>query len=111
MHKPFAIVKRKKTYLQNLVLFIIAVAEINAYPTLTLSSGSVIISNQFYVIFRNTIPQKPVQHMSSRYFAINQDAISVLKPFLLLLSGTVSYQTSDNLHSVPQKLAHNQQRN
>ena len=35
---------------------------------LTLNSGLVIIPNQFYVIFHNTIPQKPVQHMSFRYF-------------------------------------------
>ena len=54
-----------------------AIAEINALPTLTLSSGSVIISNQFYVIFHNTIPQKSVQHMSSRYIAnISEDTKS-----------------------------------
>ena len=34
--------------------------------------------------------------------------MSMLKPFLLLFSGNVSYQTSNNLRSVSQKLAHNQ---
>ena len=48
---------KEKTYLQNLVLSIIPVAEINVQPMLTLISGSVIISNQFYVIFHDTIPQ------------------------------------------------------
>ena len=76
---------------------------------LTLSSGLVIISNQFYVIFHNAIPQKPVQHMSSRYFAnIKEYTLSMLKPSLLLFSVNVSYQTSNNLHSVSQKLTHNQ---
>ena len=89
-------------YLQNLVLSIIAIAETNA---LTLSPGLVIISNQLYVIFHNTIPRKSVQHMTSCYFA-NEDAMSMLKPFLLLFSGNVSYQTSNNLCSVSQKLAY-----
>ena len=52
---------------------------------LTLSSGLVIISNQFYVIFHDTNPQIPVQHMSSRYFAnikrgcnVNVETVSAL---------------------------------
>ena len=63
MHKTFATVKRKNLSLKSSVS-IIAIDEINGQPMLTLSSGLVIISNQFYVIF-----QKPVQHMSSLYFA------------------------------------------
>ena len=39
---------------------------------------------------------------------LNKDVILMLKPFLLLFSGNVSYQTSNNLRSVSQKLAHNQ---
>ena len=74
---------------------------------LTLSSGSVIISNQFYVIFYNTIPQKPVQHMCCVILLmLNEDAMLMLKLFLLLFSGDVSYQTSNNLRSMSQNLAH-----
>ena len=51
------------------MLSMIVIAEIYPWPTLTLSSSSVIISCQFYMIFHITIPQKPVQNMSSRYFA------------------------------------------
>ena len=46
---------------------IYAIAEINANvnPQLWFSN----YSQPGYVIFHNTIPQKPVQHMSSHYFA------------------------------------------
>ena len=60
------------------------------------------------MIFHNAIPQNPVQPMSSRFLLIlNEDAMSMLKPCLLLFSVHVSYQTSNNIHSVSQKLAHN----
>ena len=56
------------------------------------------------------ILQKPVQDMSSRYFADIKRGCNVskmLKPFLLLFSGNVSCQTSNiDLCSVSQKLAH-----
>ena len=80
-----ATVKGKKTYLHNLLLSIIAIPEINAQPMSPLSSGSVSISNQFYVIFHNTIPQKPVQGMSSPYLTnikrgcyVNVETVSAL---------------------------------
>ena len=61
------------------------------------------------MIIQDTIPQKPVEHMSSRYFVnIEQEcnANKMLIPFLLLFSGNVSHQTSNNLRSVSQKLTH-----
>ena len=70
----------------------------------TLSYGSVIISSQFWVIFHNAIPQKPVQHI----LRFNEDPMSMLKPSLLLFSVNVRYQTSSSLQSVSQNLAHNQ---
>ena len=69
----------------------------------SLSSGSVLISNQFYVIF-----QKPMQHMSSRYFANIKRGCNVSVETVSDLSVNVSYQKSNNLHSVSQNLEHNQ---
>ena len=39
---------------------------------------------------------------------LNEDAMPMLKPFQLMFSGNASYQTSNNLLSVSQKLVHNQ---
>ena len=107
--KTFATVKRENKLFPK---SIIAIAEVSASPMLTLSSAAVTISKQFHVIFHNTIPQKPVQHMSSVTLIANikQGCNVNVETVSAVVSGNVSYQTSNYLRYVSQKLAHNQRK-